>query len=60
MKKIVVVVADGCVESIFTDIQEAVEVEIVDFDSCFDSRAEQEALGDYVDQLRTTMKFELL
>lgn len=60
MKKIVVVVADGCVESIFTDIQEAVEVEIVDFDSCFDSRDEQEALGDYVDQLRSTMKFELL
>lgn len=60
MKKIVVVVADGCVESIFTDIQEAVEVEIIDFDSCFDSQDEQEALGDYVDQLRSTMKFELL
>lgn len=56
MKKIVVVVADGCVESIFTDITEEVEVEIVDFDSCFDSRDEQEALGDYVDHLRSTMK----
>ena len=56
MKKIIVVVADGCVETIFTNIEEEVEVEIVDFDSCFDSRDEQEALGDYVDQLRTTMK----
>ena len=56
MKKIVVVVADGCVENIFTDIEEEVEVEIVDFDSCFDSRDEQEAMGDYVDQLRATMK----
>ena len=56
MKKIIVVVADGCVETIFTNVSEEVEVEIVDFDSCFDSRDEQEALGDYVDQLRTTMK----
>ena len=56
MKKIIVVVADGCVENIFTNIEEEVEVEIVDFDSCFDSRDEQEAMGDYVDQLRTTMK----
>lgn len=56
MKKIVVVVADGCVETIFTNVSEEVEVEIVDFDSCFDSRDEQEALGDYVDQLRSTMK----
>jgi hypothetical protein len=56
MKKIIVVVADGCVETIFTNIEEDIEVEIVDFDSCFDSRDEQEALGDYVDQLRTTMK----
>ena len=56
MKKIVVVVADGCVETIFTNIEEEVEVEIVDFDSCFDSRDEQEAMGDYVDQLRATMK----
>lgn len=56
MKKIIVVVADGCVETIFTNIEEDVEVEIVDFDSCFDSKDEQEALGDYVDNLRATMK----
>lgn len=56
MKKIVIVVADGCVETIFTNVSEEVEVEIVDFDSCFDSRDEQEAMGDYVDQLRATMK----
>ena len=56
MKKIIIVVADGCVETIFTNIEEDVEVEIVDFDSCFDSKDEQEALGDYVDNLRATMK----
>jgi hypothetical protein len=56
MKKIIVVVADGCVEAVFTDVSEDVELEIVDFDSCFDSRDEQEALGDYVDSLRDTMK----
>jgi hypothetical protein len=56
MKKIIVVVADGCVETIFTNIEEDIEVEIVDFDSCFDSRDEQEALGDYVDHVRATMK----
>jgi hypothetical protein len=56
MKKIIVVVADGCVESVFTDLEEEVELEIVDFDSCFDSRDEQEALADYVDGLRDTMK----
>ena len=56
MKKIIVVVADGCVENIFTNIEEDVEVEIVDFDSCFDSKDEQEALGDYVDHIRATMK----
>lgn len=56
MKKIIVVVADGCVESVFTDLDEDVELEIVDFDSCVDSRDEQEALTDYVDGLRDTMK----
>jgi hypothetical protein len=56
MKKIIVVVADGCVEAVFTDVSEDVELEIVDFDSCFDSRDEQEALGDYVDHIRATMR----
>ena len=56
MKKLIIVVADGCVESVFTDIDEKVEVEIVDFDSCHDSRDEQCALADYVDHLRATMK----
>ena len=55
MKKIIVVVADGCVESVFVDSPEEVELEIVDFDSYFDSRDEQEALGDYVDHIRATM-----
>ena len=56
MKRIVVVVADGCVEAIFTDVSEEVEVEIVDFDSCFDSRDEQEAMCDYIDHLHATMR----
>jgi hypothetical protein len=56
MKKIVVVVADGCVEAVFTNGEGDFELEIVDFDSAFDSRDAQEALGDYVDHLRATMK----
>ena len=56
MKKFIIVVVDSCVESIFTDVDEKVEVEIVDFDSYRDSRDEQCALADYVDHLRATMK----
>lgn len=55
-KKIIVVVADGCVEAVFTNGEGDFELEIVDFDSCFDSQDEQEALGDYVDECRRTMK----
>ena len=54
MKKIVIVVADGQVETVFAN--EDVEVEVVDFDSCFDSSDEQEALGDYIDKCRQIMK----
>lgn len=53
MKKIVIVVADGRVESVFSN--EEVEVEVVDFDSCFDYE-EQEDLGNYIDECRETMK----
>lgn len=56
MKKFIIVVADSCVESIFTDVDEKVEVEIVDFDSCHDSLDEQCALVDYVAHLMATMK----
>ena len=56
MKKLIVVVADGCVESVFTDSDEEFELEIVDFDSAFDSHDEQEAMRGYVDSLRATMK----
>ena len=56
MKKIVIVVADGCVETIFTNIEEYVEVEIVDFDSAFPSKDEQEELARYVDDCRLMMK----
>lgn len=53
MKKIVIVVADGRVETVFSN--EEVEVEVVDFDNCFDYD-EQEDLGNYVDECRETMK----
>ena len=56
MKKLVIVVREGCVESVFTDMEESIELEIVDFDSTFDSSGEQEALADYVDHVRATMK----
>ena len=55
-KKIVVVVADGCVEAVFTNGGGDFELEVVDFDACFDSRDEQEALAAYVDELRLDMK----
>ena len=53
MKKIVIVVADGRVETVFSN--EDVEVEVVDFDSCFEYE-EQEDLGNYIDECRETMK----
>ena len=53
MKKIVIVVGDGKVETVFSN--EDVEVEVVDFDSTF-STEEQQELGDYVDTCRQTMK----
>ena len=53
MKKIIIVVGDGQVETVFSN--EDVEVEVVDFDSTF-SKEEQQELGDYVDQCRQTMK----
>lgn len=53
MKKIVIVVADGRVESVFSN--EDVEVEVVDFDSCLDYK-DQEELGNYIDGCRETMK----
>lgn len=56
MKKIIVVVRDGCVENVFIDTTENVELEIVDFDSAFPSRDEQDAMEVYVDGLRCTMK----
>ena len=53
MKKIVIVVGDGRVESVFSN--EDVEVEVVDFDSCLDEY-EQEDLGNYIDKCMETMK----
>ena len=55
MKKIIVVVRDGCVENVFIDAPENVELEIVDFDSAFDSKDEQEAMEAYVYDLQHTM-----
>lgn len=54
-KKIVVVVADGCVEAVFTNGEGDFELEIVDFDG--NSFIEdQKELADYVDECRATMK----
>ena len=54
-KKIIVVVADGCVEAVFTNGEGDFELEIVDFDS--NSFIEdQKDLADYVDHVRATMK----
>ncbi len=54
-KKIIVVVADGCVEAVFTNGEGDFELEIVDFDS--NSFIEdQKELADYVDHVRATMK----
>ena len=54
-KKIIVVVADGCVEAVFTNGEGDFELEIVDFDS--NSFIEdQKELADYVDKCRATMK----
>jgi hypothetical protein len=53
MKKIVIVVADGQVETVFAN--ENVDVEIVDFDGAL-SEAEQQEFGDYVDACRQTMR----
>ena len=56
MKKLVIVVRDGCIESVFADQLENFELEIVDFDSTFDSKDEQEAMEAYIEHLRTMMK----
>lgn len=56
MKKIIVVVRDGCVESVFTDLDEEVELEIVDFDSAFPSQDEQAELARYIDESRMFMR----
>ncbi len=56
MKKIVVVIRDGCVETVLTNGDENFDLEIVDFDDAFPSRDEMNALEAYVDGLRVEMK----
>ena len=54
-KKIVVVVADGGVESVFVpNGYEELDVDVVDFDHADED--EQSTLGDYVDACRATMR----
>ena len=54
-KKVVIVVADGGVETVFIPKEYAdLDVDIVDFDSADED--EQVNLGDYVDACRETMK----
>ena len=54
-KKIVVVVADGGVETVFVpNGYEELDVDVVDFDRADED--EQSTLGDYVDAYRETMR----
>ena len=53
MKKIVIVVSGGRVDSVFTD--EKVEVEVVDFDDTI-TEEEQQKLRDYIIACSQTMK----
>ena len=54
-KKVVIVVADGGVESVFIPKEYAdLDVDVVDFDAADED--EQVNLGDYVDACRETMK----
>ena len=54
-KKVVIVVADGGVETVFIPKEyEELGVDIVDFDAADED--EQVNLGDYVDACRETMK----
>ena len=54
-KKVVIVVADGGVESVFIPEEYAdLDVDVVDFDAADED--EQVNLGDYVDTCRETMK----
>ena len=54
-KKIVVVVADGGVETVFVpNGYEELDVDVVDFDRADED--EQSNLGDYVDACRETMR----
>lgn len=55
MKKIVIVVADGRVETVFIPEEYSdLDVDVVDFDGA--DEEEQADLGDYVDACRETMK----
>lgn len=54
-KKIVVVVADGCVEAVFTNGEGDFELEIVDFDG-HSFIEDQKELADYVEECRASMK----
>ena len=54
-KKVVIVVADGGVESVFIPKEYAdLDVDVVDFDAADED--EQVNLGDYVDACRETMR----
>ena len=54
-KKVVIVVADGGVETVFIPKEYAdLDVDIVDFDAA--DEEEQVNLGDYVDACRETMR----
>ena len=54
-KKVVIVVANGRVETVFIPNEyEELDIDVVDFDGADED--EQSSLGDYVDACRETMK----
>jgi len=50
-KKISIVIKDGSVEEIFTDIEEQVDIELINFDNVF-SFSEKQTLLKHVNNLR--------
>ncbi len=50
-KKISIVIKDGLVDEVFTDIEEEVEIELLNYDNVF-SLSEKSSLNKYVNELR--------
>jgi len=57
MEKIFIVVADGQVQKILS--KDDLEIEILDFDSCF-SEDEEESLADYLEDLEDNKSLKII